>query len=192
MKSNQKSRMALFLRFQFRNHLLLTPFSRSIQTPRIFPQTQLIRQYSNQISKFQKLLFYSSPRKQWTFSSVINSFSRTFEIEQNFAPLKQFRNFSNEALKTTPSPSSSETHITPSTEFGIVIITDQCVEVNLLIIFGFIFKLLFSKMLNKIVKQDWVKNKAEAKLRVFVKGGGCSGLEYEFQLTEDPLAEDDV
>ncbi len=47
-------------------------------------------------------------------------------------------------------------------------------------------------MINKITTQEWVKNKELAKLRVMVKGGGCSGFEYNFSVDDKPTADDDM
>lgn len=47
-------------------------------------------------------------------------------------------------------------------------------------------------MIKKIAQQDWVKNKDQAKLRVAVKGGGCSGYEYSFSLDDKAMEEDDM
>ncbi len=47
------------------------------------------------------------------------------------------------------------------------------------------------QMIQRVVKSDWVKNKEQAKLRLLVKGGGCSGFEYNFSLDEQlPQAND--
>jgi hypothetical protein len=54
-------------------------------------------------------------------------------------------------------------------------ITDKCAE-----------------MINKITKEDWIKNKDQAKLRITVKGGGCSGYEYAFSLDDKPVEQDDM
>ena len=45
-----------------------------------------------------------------------------------------------------------------------------------------------AKKIRSIIDEE----NADLKLRIFVKGGGCSGFQYGFALEELPLAEDDL
>eukprot|EP01117_Protostelium_nocturnum_P016494 TRINITY_DN6532_c0_g1_i2.p1 TRINITY_DN6532_c0_g1~~TRINITY_DN6532_c0_g1_i2.p1 ORF type:complete len:201 (+),score=50.73 TRINITY_DN6532_c0_g1_i2:145-747(+) len=53
---------------------------------------------------------------------------------------------------------------------GSISISDRCVE-----------------KFNKMVSQDWVKDKEDAALRLEIKQGGCSGFEYSFSLDHPTL-----
>lgn len=49
-----------------------------------------------------------------------------------------------------------------------------------------------AEMINKLTQQDWVKDKANAKLRIIVDSGGCSGYTYDFSLDDKAPGEEDV
>eukprot|EP01119_Soliformovum_irregulare_P013760 TRINITY_DN3699_c0_g1_i1.p2 TRINITY_DN3699_c0_g1~~TRINITY_DN3699_c0_g1_i1.p2 ORF type:complete len:176 (+),score=39.69 TRINITY_DN3699_c0_g1_i1:497-1024(+) len=46
--------------------------------------------------------------------------------------------------------------------------------------------------IKKLQSKDSVKDKAKMKLRLAIEGGGCSGMQYNFTIDEEPLAEDDL
>lgn len=158
----------------FSNQIKLNQFS----NPSIFRNFGLF-------SPFSKLGLFGNQNLQIpSFSNHNITFFKTFSLNS----------FSTETQAQVSSSTPIQVKSEQITDYGTLIVTDRCSEVRNLKKKILIFKFFHSKikMIRKLIQQEWVKNKEDAKLRVFVKGGGCSGLEYDFEITAEPLTEDDM